>query len=204
MKFPQQQPKSILPLFKRASLLLLFSLALTGNAQSFYFVKGTQITLDETTTFFVTDSGKVSQARLKNFEEEITENKQASNQTKQTVFNRKKFSSKKDDKKTASKSSEKKSENVQKIKTESIGLKPCPDHFISSYQQGMAVSASVPGIKYNSRFFIEHTTLKTLQGYSASTDHETVNNSFLFLNDYHWLQYVTRPPPFEFYSKNIF
>lgn len=202
----QQQPKPITPLFQRASLLLLFLSASAFHAQSLYLIKGTTVTIDETTTFFVKDSGTVSQARIRNFEEEISGKEPPSNQTKRTVLRHKKFklSSKKNEEQRVSTSSEKKHETVQKPKTGFAGLKPCPDHFISSYPQGMAVSASVPSLQCSPKFLIQNTIPNIIQGYSSHTDHELTGSSFLFLNNYYLLQHTTRPPPFISYLKKTY
>lgn len=202
----QQQPKPITPLFQRASLLLLFLSASAFYAQSFYLMKGTTVTIDETATFFVKDSGAVSQTRIGNFEEQILGKESSSNQTKRTGFNHKKFkfSSKKNEKQPVSKTPEKKTETPQKTKTESIGLKPCPDYFISSYQQGMAISASVPTIQCSPKFLIQNTIPNIIRGYSSHTDHELTGSSFLFLNNYYLLQHTTRPPPFTSYLKETY
>ncbi len=91
MKLLLQLLKPILPLYKRVSLLLfLISAIQTFNAQSFYFVEGTQITIDETTTFFVTDSGKINQARLRNFEGQTSIINHSLSERTQLVFNNKK------------------------------------------------------------------------------------------------------------------
>ncbi|MFN1215976.1 hypothetical protein ACKW6Q_03215 [Chryseobacterium kwangjuense] len=203
----QQQPKPITPLFQRASLLLwLFLSASAFYAQSFYLMKGTTVTIDETTTFFVKNSGTVSQIRIRNFEAQIPGKESSSNQTKRTVLRHKKFkfSSKKKEERRVSISSEKKHETVQKPKTGFTELKPCPDHFISSYQQGMAISASVPTLQCSPKFLIQSTIPNIIQGYSSYTNHELTDSSFLFLNNYYLLQHTTRPPPFTSYLKETY
>ncbi|MDV7699291.1 hypothetical protein N6B72_20415 [Chryseobacterium soli] len=202
MKSLLQQLKPNFPLYKRASLLFfLCTIIFTLHAQSFYFVKGTEITIDETATFFITSSGKVNQAGLRDFEGQISVKKQTSTERKRLAFDNKKsrFSSKKDKKQSVSKSSKEQPEISKKDPAEWI--KPCPENFISSYQQGTAISASVPNMKFNPKFLLENTTLKPLHGYSANTDHEIIKNNFLFFTDYHLSQHMTRPPPLNFIVK---
>ncbi len=206
MKPLQQQLKPTLPSYKSAFMLLfLFSFTLTLNAQSFYFAKGTKITIDENTTFFVTDSGKVNQARLRVFEGQTSIKKQSLNETKQIAFNNKRSqsSSKKNKKQSIAKSSKERAENSQGTKSVEF-IKSCPDNFFSSYQQILAISASAPNIKYDPKFLIENIRLKLSHGYSADTKHEIISNNFLFFEDYHLAQYMTRPPPFEFYFKETY
>lgn len=206
MKPLLQLLKPILPLYKRASqLLFLLSATLTLHAQSFYFVKGTEITINETTTFFVTDSGKINQARLRDFEGQISAINHPLSETKQLVFNNKKSkpSSKKDKKQSVTKSSKKRAETYQKIKSVEL-IKLFPDNFFSSYQHVIAISVSVSHIKYDPKFLHENIILKALHGYSADINHEIVNNTFLLFDDYHLSQYMTRPPPFEFYFKETY
>lgn len=202
MKSLLQQLKPNFPLDKRASLLLfLCTTIFTLNAQSFYFVKGTEITIDETATLFITNSGKVNQEGLRVFEGQISVKKQISTERKQLTLNNKKtrFSSKKDKKRLVSKSSNEKPEISKKDSVELI--KPCSENFISSYQQRTAISTSVPDIKFNPKFLLENTILKSSHGYSTNTDHEIIKNNFLFLTDYHLSQYMTRPPPLNFIIK---
>ncbi|NML68716.1 hypothetical protein HHL23_02740 [Chryseobacterium sp. RP-3-3] len=206
MKPLLQQLKPNFPLYKKASLFLfLLTTALTLNAQSFYLVKGTKITIGETTTFVVTDSGKTNQVRQRDFEGQISTINDPLSETKQLVFNKKKskLSSKRDKKQSVSKSTKKRDETYQKAKPSEF-IKPFLDNFFSSYQQFVAISASVTNIKYDQKFLNENIILKPLHGYSANVNHEIINNTFLFFNNYHLSQYVTRPPPFEVYLKKSY
>ncbi|WP_312300826.1 hypothetical protein [Chryseobacterium sp.] len=203
MKLLLQLLKPILPLYKRVSLLLfLISAIQTFNAQSFYFVEGTQITIDETTTFFVTDSGKINQARLRNFEGQTSIINHSLSERTQLVFNNKKpkLNSKKEKKQSVSKSSKKGDKTFQKAKSAEF-IKPFPYHFYSSCQQLVAVSISVSNINYDQKFLNENIILKSIHRYSDHVNNEIVNNTFLFFNDYHLSNHMTRPPPFEFYCK---
>ncbi|WP_345208644.1 hypothetical protein [Chryseobacterium ginsengisoli] len=198
MKLYKQQQQPFSPLYKMALLLLfLFSVVLV-NAQSFYYVKDTKITIDESTIFYVADSGQVNQARLRDFEGQNLTKNQPLNKTGQLAVNNKHSKLKKSKNQQISKSSKKRTEKIQR--SESIeNIKSFPSDFFSSYQKGIAISATASNIEYNSKFLIENTTLKSLQGYSSDTNSETINNRFLFLNDYHLCQYMTRPPPLELY-----
>lgn len=202
MKPLLQLLKPILPLYKRASLLLfLISATQTLNAQSFYFVKGTEITIDETTTFFVTDSGKISQERLRDFEGQISIINHPLSETTQLIKSN--LNPKKEKKQSFSKSSKKRDETYQKAKASEF-IKSFPYNFFSSYQEEVAILTSVSNIKYDPKFLNENIILKALQGYSAHINNEIINNIFLFFNDYHLSQYMTRPPPSEFYFKETY
>ncbi|UWX58860.1 hypothetical protein N0B40_10440 [Chryseobacterium oranimense] len=184
-----------LPLHKAVSLLwFLFTITFTLNAQSLYFVKGTPITIDETTTLFITDSGKVSQTKLRDFEGQILVRREPSNE-KQIVFNNKKPGSKKNRKKSVSKFYKLETKTAKKTKPVEL-IKRCPDNLFLSYHKGIVISISVPDIKYTPKFLIENIRLRPLRRYPIDNNYKIINNSFL-LND-HLSQYRNRPPPFYF------
>ncbi|WP_131705360.1 hypothetical protein [Chryseobacterium sp. BLS98] len=189
-----------LPLHKVALLVwLLFTITL--NAQSFYFVKGTQITIDETATFFITDSGKVNQAKLRDFEKQILVRREPSNE-KQIVFHNKKSSTRKNRKKSVSKFYKLRAKTDKKTKPVEF-IKHCPGNLFLSYHPGIVISISIPDIKYTTKFLTNNIRLRPLRRYPINNNHKIINNSFL-LNDYHLSQYRNRPPPFYSYFKETY
>jgi ferredoxin-like protein FixX len=160
MKTLLQQLKPTLLLYKRASILLfLFLITFTSKAQSFYFVNGTQITIDENTTLFVTDSGKVDQTRLTDFEGKIITQKYTLNETKQVAFNDKKSKllSEKYKKDSRLKSIKEKAKNYSEVEQIEL-IKICPDNFFSPNQKGIGISGSIT-VQYNLKFLIENIRL---------------------------------------------
>ena len=204
MKHSTQQMKPILPFCKRASLLLLFLTVLTINAQSFYYEKGTKITIREHTTLYIADSGTVSQTSLRGFEGQAISQKQTLNETKKVAFSNKgsRLGSEKKSKDSTSKSPKEKGKNYPKA--ESIEFaKICPDNFFSPYQTGLAIS--LPILQSNLKFLIENASFKSIHNYSINTNNEISNVSLIFFKDYHLSLHMTRPPPFELYFKrNIY
>lgn len=204
MKHSRQQMKPIVPFYKRASLLLLFLAALEINAQSFYYEKDTKITICENTTFYIADSGTVSQERLRDFERQPINQKQTLNETKKVAFNNKRsrLGSEKNTKDSISKSLKEQEINYPKAESTQFA-KICPDNFFSPDQKGLTISLST--IQYSLKFLIENARLKSIQKYSVNTSNEINNDGLIFFKDYHLSSYMTRPPPFEFYFKrNIY
>ncbi|KAB1231624.1 hypothetical protein [Chryseobacterium viscerum] len=198
MKSLQQQLKSILPFYKGVWMLLfVFLMIPTLNAQSFYYKEGTQITVLENATLYITDSGVVHQNRLRNFEGNAVAKKQVLNGVKGISFNSKKnkFLSKKIKKEAIIKPSK---ENIQIERKVVISqfVTSIPDNFFSTYQKGNAISASVTVHSYL-KYSIENKILNLSQEYLHTDDDKIINNSFIFFKDYYLFQYKTRPPPFE-------
>ncbi|PWN60909.1 hypothetical protein [Chryseobacterium viscerum] len=198
MKSLQQQLKSILPFYKGVWMLLfVFLMIPTLNAQSFYYKEGTQITVLENATLYITDSGVVQKNRLRNFEGNTVAKKQVLKGVKGFSFNNKKnkFLSKKIKKEAIIKPSkeiikiERKAETVQFVTS-------TPDNFFSIYQKGNAISASVT-VHSSLKYSIENKTLKISHEYLNTDDNKIINNSFVFFKDYYLFQYKTRPPPSE-------
>jgi hypothetical protein len=197
MKSLQQQLKSILPFYKGAWMLLFVFLMIPKlNAQSFYYKEGTQITVLENATLYITDSGVVHQNRLRNFEGNPVVKKQVLNGVKGLSFNSKKnkFLSKKIKREAIIKHCKENIQIERKVVTSQF-VTSTPDNFFSTYQKGNAISASVTVHSYL-KYSIENKILKLPHEY-LHTDDKIINNSFIFFKDFYLFQYTTRPPPFE-------
>ncbi|WP_126651550.1 hypothetical protein [Chryseobacterium aureum] len=186
-----QQLKPVLSFYKRASMLLFFFCISTAGAQGLYYKEGTEITILENTVVYVSDSGTISENRLKNFKDDAI----IQNKTEHTVS----------DKKSKPLSKEIKKEwagnNPKKVKTEPrpkpiLLMVPTPDNFFLNYQKGEAISALVPPHNYPG-YPIDHKTLQLSYGYSINDNNKIPVKNSIFCKDSYLFQYTTRPPPYK-------